>query len=154
MRICLHVLGRMQAGWQRAAVEQYRKQISRYAELCIREIPERSEAVPAERALLEEGRKVPAEIKSKDYLVVLDLQGDEMDSVTFARRMQRGLERGGSELHFVIGSSRGLSPELRGRAQERWAFGPLTFTHQLSRILLLEQIFRAFKILNHETYHK
>ena len=77
-----------------------------------------------------------------------------MDSVEFSRYLSNKLEQSGSNISFVIGGSYGLSEELKSRINDSFSFGKMTFPHQLARLILLEQIYRAFKILNNETYHK
>ncbi len=95
-----------------------------------------------------------AKLKPSDFLCTLDLNKEEPDSVQLANKMMSMLERGGSSLTFVIGGSLGLGDNLKARANASVSLSRLTFTHQMTRIILLEQIYRSFKILNHEPYHK
>ena len=93
-------------------------------------------------------------IKDKDLVVAVDLNGPERDSETFAKYLDGLFVRGNSEIVFVIGGSLGLSPEVQARADEVVTLSKLTFTHQMTRVILLEQIYRAIKINRNETYHK
>ena len=89
-----------------------------------------------------------------DYLIAMDLKGEQLTSTEMASRLQGIMNSGGSRIDFVIGGSLGLSPEVLQRADLRLCFGKPTFSHQIFRIMLLEQIYRCFKIINNEPYHK
>ncbi len=107
-----------------------------------------------EKVKLKEGTKILHKIKDKDLVVAVDLNGPQRDSETFAKFVDSLFVRGNSEIIFVIGGSLGLSPEVQKRANEVVTLSKLTFTHQMTRVIILEQIYRAFKINRNETYHK
>ena len=93
-------------------------------------------------------------LKDNEYLISLDLNQKEMGSVEFSKYLSQKFESNGASVSFVIGGSYGLSDELKNRANSSITLSKMTFPHQLARLVLLEQIYRAFKILNNETYHK
>jgi 23S rRNA (pseudouridine1915-N3)-methyltransferase len=159
MRIRILVIGHLKEAYWKAAEAEYLKRLSPYCQLKIEEVddlPAPEKASPAEEALIKEkeGERVLAKLKPSDFLCTLDLNKEEPDSVQLANKMMSMLERGGSSLTFVIGGSLGLGDNLKARANASVSLSRLTFTHQMTRIILLEQIYRSFKILNHEPYHK
>ena len=108
----------------------------------------------SEKDVLEtEGKRLLEKIQKDEYVVLLDLHGRSIDSVSFAEKIDK-LFISHPKITFVIGGSLGLSGEVRERADERIRLSDLTFLHGMTRLILLEQIYRSFKILNHETYHK
>ena len=94
------------------------------------------------------------EIKDDEYVIVLDLHGKEIDSVAFSKHIEECMIRGKSTITFVIGGSLGLGKSLLQRANYRLCFSKMTFPHQLMKLILVEQVYRAFKIMNNQTYHK
>ena len=100
-----------------------------------------------------EGKELLAKINTRDFVVALDLKGEELDSIAFSKKLEKWLELS-CDIVFVIGGSLGLSEAVLKRADYRLCLSKLTFLHQMSKLILLEQIFRSFKILHHETYHK
>lgn len=102
-----------------------------------------------------EGTKLLKYIKDQDYVILLDLHdANSYDSISFANHLDKLMTSGKSTIDFVIGGSLGNGENIRKRANERMILSNLTFTHQMTRVILLEQIYRAFKINNNETYHK
>lgn len=158
MKIRLLTVGKVKEQWLRQGVEHYAKRLRRWARVLITEIPEqppgdrdaaaKRETVARESALILE-RVVPG-----TCLVVLDIQGRKLSSKSLADFLQNHMVRGQSDFTFVIGGSLGLSDEVRARADLVLSFSDLTFPHQLIRVMLLEQIYRGYKILAGETYHK
>ncbi len=141
------------------AIEEYKKRLSAYTNIEFIEVSD--EKIPYNASLKEEeiikhkeGEKLLSKIKDTDYVILLDVYGKEMDSVEFAKGLDNKMTRGISAFTFVIGGSLGLSSELRNRANEKMSLSKMTFTHQFTKVILLEQIYRAFKILKGETYHK
>ena len=104
--------------------------------------------------LKKEGERILSRLKENEYLILVDLHGNQIDSIDFSKKLDQIMTYGNSSITFVIGGSYGLSDDLRNKAKYKWCLSKLTFTHQMTRILVLEQIYRAFKILNHEVYHK
>lgn len=146
--------GKIREKWLQLGIEEYIRRLSRYAKVSILQVDDVPDSWPLEKALLEEASRVMSRIKPQDFVIVLDLKGQEIDSVEFAGYMQEWLQTGGSEIVFVIGGSNGLSTELLNRSQQRLCLSKMTFTHQMTRLILLEQCYRAFRIDRNEPYHK
>lgn len=159
MKITVYCIGHLKENYWKMAIEKYAKRIRPYASLEIVEVddvPYKEGASPAieEQVKNKEGEKVLAKLKPTDYLCALDLGKAEYDSPAFSKHLEKMLVQGGSNLSFVIGGSLGLSDALKQRANEAITFSKMTFPHQMMRVILLEQIYRAFKIARHEPYHK
>lgn len=144
-------VGKLKENYLKEAIEEYQKRISRYTKLEIIELPDAS-FKEEEKNIILEGEKILSQIKEKDYVVTLEIEGKEMSSSTFASHLEQ-IELLGP-LVFVIGGSNGLSDAVKRRSNEAISFSKLTFPHQLFRVFLLEQLYRSYKIRNHETYHK
>jgi 23S rRNA (pseudouridine1915-N3)-methyltransferase len=136
-----------------ALIEDYAGRISHYHKLEIVEV--KDEAVgPDEKSVLnKEAERVLQKIRDDEYVILLDLHGKQIDSLGLADKIDRSLATH-ARICFVIGGSLGLGEKLIERADERIKLSDLTFLHQMTRLIILEQIYRSFKILNHETYHK
>ena len=104
--------------------------------------------------VVKENAKLLSKIKPNDFVVLLDLGKEQPDSVELSSRLEKWMRDGGSSITFVIGGSLGLSAEMRKRGNATLTLSKLTFTHQMTRVILLEQIYRSFKILRNEPYHK
>lgn len=159
MRITILCVGHLKEAYWRAAQDEYLKRLSAYAEVNIVEVDDLSSKENASPAMEEEvkdkeGAKILAKLKPNDFVCTLDLNKKEPDSLELANEMMAMMWRGGASITFVIGGSLGLSESLKKRANASLSLSKLTFTHQMTRIILLEQIYRSFKILNHEPYHK
>jgi 23S rRNA (pseudouridine1915-N3)-methyltransferase len=159
MKIRLLCVGHLKEAYWKAAESEYLKRLSAYASVSVEEVDDLSsseKASPKEEQEVKEkeGAKILAKLRPNDFLCTLDLGKQEPDSITLASEMMKMIERGGSSLTFVIGGSLGLGENVRHRANASLSLSKLTFTHQMTRIILLEQIYRSFKILNHEPYHK
>lgn len=105
-------------------------------------------------ALESEGKLVLSKIKSSDYVIILDVNGKHFDNHHFKDLIEHRLLHGNQSFVFIIGSSHGLSQSVKDRAQLKWSFSKLTFLHQMMPMLVLEQLYRTFKIKNNENYHK
>ena len=141
-----------------ALLQEYQKRILKYATLQIIEladeaIPENCSLKDAERIKDIEGEKMMNAIKPSDYVIALDLKGKELTSEEFAETMEKIPVQGFSTIDFIIGGSLGISQKVLSECNLKLSFSKLTFPHQLFRVFLLEQIFRAFKINHHEKYH-
>ena len=159
MKIKIIAVGSIKEDYWRVALEEYTNRLSLYTKVEICEVkdepaPPHISKVLQEKVKLKEGTKILNKIKSKDLVVAVDLNGPQRDSETFAKYLDSLFVRGNSEIVFVIGGSLGLSPEVQSRADEVVTLSKMTFTHQMTRVILLEQIYRAFKINRNETYHK
>lgn len=132
------------------AIEEYSKRISKYTKLEIIQISdEANESV----ALKKEGEKILSKIKDNDYVVTLEIEGNSLTSLEFAKKIDNNFGSN-KNLTFVIGGSYGLDDLVKQRSDYKLSFSKFTFPHQLFRIILLEQIYRAYKINNNENYHK
>ena len=134
-------------------IEDYKKKINRYHKIEIVEVKDEPIRDNEAEVLKTEGERVLKLIDNRDYVIVLDLHGKQMDSLKFAGHIDE-LFNSISRIVFVIGGSLGLSKELVDRANERLKLSEMTFLHSMTRLILIEQIYRAFKILGNETYHK
>lgn len=130
-------------------VKEYQKRISKYTKLEIIELPDYNYDVS--KTKLEEGKNILSKIKEKDFVVTLEVEGKKVSSLELSAFIDKNISR---NITFVIGGSNGLSEDVLNRSDYSLSFSDLTFPHQLFRIILLEQIYRAFKIINNESYHK
>jgi 23S rRNA (pseudouridine1915-N3)-methyltransferase len=159
MRLVIIAIGRLKQGPERELAERYRERfddIGRklgFRGLAIHEIPE-SRAGDAARRIAEEAAAISAAIPEKSVLVALDERGDNIDSTVFARHLGRWRDQSVADTIFVIGGADGLSPDLRRKAKLSVAFGSATWPHQMVRVMLLEQIYRAATILAGHPYHR
>ena len=159
MQVRILSVGKIKEDYLRAGIAEYKKRIGRYAQVEILSVADEKTPQEASAALEEQIKRVEGErllklIREKDYCIALCIDGWAPDSVGLSKRMQELMISGESSLTFVIGGSLGLSKEVLGRCQEKLSFSKLTFPHQLMQMILLEQIYRSFKIMNHEPYHK
>lgn len=141
-------VGKIKEKFLRDAIEEYVKRISKYTKLEIVEIPDESDF-----NLKKEGDKILSKIKDSDYVITLEIEGNSLDSLEFARKIDNNFNSN-KNLTFVIGSSYGLDDLVKQRSNYRLSFSKFTFPHQMFRVMLLEQIYRAYKINNNENYHK
>ena len=158
MNIKIYCIGKIK-DFYKAGVDEYIKRLSTYAKVEIVEVKDESISdKPSGKEIIKakdlECSRVLKLLKPSEYLIGLDLSKKEMDSVSFAQYLNESLVLHGANISFVIGGSYGLSDELKRRVNDSISLSKLTFPHQLARLVLLEQIYRAFKILNNETYHK
>lgn len=158
MKISVYAVGKVK-GHLLQRINEYLKMISRYSEIEVIEIKEAPIALKAsakeiEAALNLEAETILKRISEKEYIIALAPHGKKLDSIAFSEVLNDAFIKGQSRVSFIIGSSHGLSNTIYTRAHMTLSFSDLTFPHQLFRVMVLEQIFRAFKILNNETYHK
>lgn len=156
MKINIICVGKLKEKYLKNAEAEYLKRLSGYANVRITEIKDLSQAknVSDEMILEREGEKILSALDGSSFVTVLDIDGKQMTSPDFASFISNRCVMGTSSFTFIIGSSAGLSERIKNRADFRLSFSEMTFPHQLFRIMLLEQIYRAFKIINNETYHK
>lgn len=138
-------VGKIKESFYREAIQEYLKRMTKYHKIVIEEIPD---STPKQ-----EGELILKKINTKDYHIVLDIHGQNMDSITFSNYLDK-IFLTNSTITFIIGGSDGLSEKVKEVADLKLSFSNLTFPHQLFRVILLEQIYRSFKILHHESYHK
>ncbi len=153
MRLRILAVGRDRSGLFQPAVEEYARRISRHARLEIVEVPEARKYAGTARAREEEGESLLARISERERVVALDERGAEPTSPELARRLAAWLE-GGRDVALVVGGADGLSEAVLRRADERLSLSRLTLAHRLARLVLAEQLYRAFAILRGEPYHR
>ena len=158
MKIKIYAIGKIK-DFYKTGTDEYIKRISPYCKVEVVEL--KDEPVNDNPSASEinkikdlEGEKVLKQLKPNEYLIGLDLNKKELDSIEFSEYLMKKMELGGSQVSFVIGGSYGLSDALKNRVNDSISLSRLTFLHQMTRLILLEQIYRAFKIINNETYHK
>ena len=159
MKIDIICVGQLKEKYLVQAINEYSKRLSRYCKLNIIELADEKtpdNASEKEELMIKEkeGEKILSQIKDGAYVVALDLGGKMISSEELAGFMADRALRGDSHLVFVIGGSLGLSEGVIGRAQYKLCFSKMTFPHQLFRVMLLEQIYRGYRINNGEPYHK
>ena len=159
MRIRVLCVGKIKEKFYTEAIAEYAKRLSRYCRLEFTEVADEktpdgaSEAM--ERQIKEkEGERLLANIRDSDHVIALAIDGKKYDSVAFSQRLEKLGVDGISDIDFVIGGSLGLDERVLHRADEKLSFSDMTFPHQLMRVILLEQIYRGYRIMNHEPYHK
>ena len=158
MKIKLFCIGKIKEQYLKDGINEYIKRISPYSSIEIIEVQDSKvkdnpNDFDITKAKNEEGERVLKLLKN-DYLIGLDLNKKEFTSEEFASYIEQKFVEGGSSISFVIGGSYGLSENLKKRCNSSISLSKMTFLHQMTRLVLLEQIYRAFKILNNETYHK
>ena len=146
MKIKICAIGRLKEKFLVDGVGEYLKRLKPFAKIEVAEIPEC-------RTLEEEGTKLLAQVLRESFVIVLDVAGEMLSSEKFAEKIAALNLHGVSDITFIIGGAFGLSEEVRRAADFRLSFSPMTFTHQFARLILVEQIYRAFKIIRGEPYH-
>lgn len=157
MHFQLVVVGKIREQWLQQGIKEYSRRVSRYGKVEIVEVPDQpcpQGAALQKQALQREGVQILARIKPRSYVIALDIQGQSMDSQGLAALFDNLPLAGYSAITFCIGGSIGLCRDVLHRADLRLSFSAFTFPHQLMRLILLEQIYRACKINAGETYHK
>lgn len=159
MNITLVTVGKIKEKFYRDAVDEFVKRLGRYCKIKIVEVADENTPNNAPKAIEEqiknkEGERILKHITDSMYVIALAIEGKEVSSVKFAKKLEQlGIE-GTSDICFVIGGSLGLSKDVYDRANELLSFSPMTFPHQLMRVILLEQVYRCFRIIHNEPYHK
>jgi len=159
MKIKVLCVGKIKEKYFTDAIKEYSKRLSAYTHLEIIEVADEKTPDKASEGLNKqirekEGERLLSRIKANDFVILLDLKGTMLSSEELSDKIQKYMVDGKSDLTLVIGGSLGVSEAIRNRANERWCFSKMTFPHQLMRVILLEQIYRGFKIMHHEPYHK
>ena len=145
-------VGSIKESYLKEAIEEYQKRLSKYTNLEIIEVKDEG-LVEKEKTLKLEEEKIGKHLNEKDYIITLEIEGKEVTSEEFAEKL-RMIEIENSNIVFIIGGSYGLSNKIKEKARFHLSFSKMTFPHQLFRVILLEQIYRAYKINHHESYHK
>ena len=156
MKIKIIALGKIKEKFLKDGIDEFLKRLTPYASVEIIELTpiEIKDENLTQKALEQEAIKILENIKSNSYVITLEILGKQLSSEDLAQKINEITNSGISELVFVIGSSCGISPTVSQRADFKLSISKMTFLHQFARLLLVEQIYRAFKILKKETYHK
>ncbi|GGE05853.1 ribosomal RNA large subunit methyltransferase H [Marinithermofilum abyssi] len=159
MRIHLLAVGKIKEKYLAQGIREYLKRLQPYAKTEIIEIAEEKGQEPLSESELEhikqkEGERILNRISPQSHVIALAIQGSPLSSEELAQQMEQLATFGTSHLTFIIGGSYGLSPDVLKRADQLLSFSRMTFPHQLMRLILLEQVYRAFKIIRGESYHK
>ena len=159
MKITVITVGKLKEAFYREAVSEYGKRLSRYCKLEIREVEDEKTIEGAsgkaqEQILAREAERILRFLPENAYVITLEIEGRMYDSEAFAEKIQDLGINGASHIVFVIGGSLGLHNIIKKRADLAVSFSKMTFPHQLMRVVLLEQIYRAYRIINGEPYHK
>lgn len=159
MRITCITVGKIKERYFTLAVEEYAKRLSRYCKLEIIELadektPDHASELMEEQIKQKEGERILRAVKEDSYVIALAIEGKQLDSVELSEKLSKLGVDGSSHITFIIGGSLGLSGEVLARADYKLSFSKMTFPHQLMRVILLEQIYRSYRIQTGAPYHK
>ena len=159
MKIDIICVGKIKEDFMRDAINEYKKRLGRYADISIIEVadepaPENASGSMCEQIKEREGQRIAKHIAPGAFVFALEIKGRELSSEELAKKIEELGVDGKSHLQFIIGGSIGLAKTISDSADFKLSFGKMTFPHQLMRVILLEQIYRAERIINHEPYHK
>ena len=145
-------VGKIKEKFFNDAIKEYEKRLSKYTKFQIIEVPDEADK-SSEVSMKKESESIFKYITDKDYVITMEIDGKELSSVELANKIDN-IFQNNSNITFIIGGSNGLDKSVKLRSNYTLSFSKLTFPHQLFRIILLEQIYRSFKIINNESYHK
>ncbi|MGN0160383.1 MAG: 23S rRNA (pseudouridine(1915)-N(3))-methyltransferase RlmH [Lachnospiraceae bacterium] len=159
MKITIIAVGKIKEKFYRDAIDEYAKRLSRYCKLELVEVadektPDNASELENQKIRRKEGERILAHVRDNTYVIVLAIEGKMLDSVELSEKIQKLGVSGVGDITMIIGGSLGLSEEVYGRADFKLSFSKMTFPHQLMRVILLEQIYRAYRIAANEPYHK
>lgn len=159
MKITVITVGKIKEKYLRDAIAEYSKRLSKYCKLEILEvsdekIPDHASETVEEGIRQKEGERILKLLKEDAYVVTLEIGGRMLDSVEFSKKIETLGIQGRSHICFIIGGSLGLGQKVRERSDYKLSFSKMTFPHQLMRVILLEQIYRSYRIMSNEPYHK
>ncbi len=156
MNIKIIAVGKIKEKFTKLALEEYEKRLGAYCSLILAEIPaqEIKDESLAQKYMEAEAEKILAKIKPDSFVITLEIEGKSLSSVEFAQKLKDISANGTNEVVFVIGGANGLAKSVSERADFKLSLSKMTFTHQFARVLLYEQIYRAFKINANESYHR
>ena len=159
MNITVICVGKIKEKFYREAVCEYSKRLSKFCKLNIIEVDDEEAGQnlsPVQESNIKdkEGERILKKIPTNSYVFTLEIEGKKYDSVSFSKNLNDLCIKGQSSICFIIGGSLGLSDKIKDLSNAKLSFSDMTFPHQLMRVILLEQIYRAFKIINNEPYHK
>ena len=159
MKISIVCVGKIKEKFYRDAIYEYAKRLSRYCKFEILEVPDEKTPDNAgeaeeEQIKKKEGERILAKIRDDTYVITLEILGKKLDSPAFGQVLEKAALSGKSHIQFIIGGSLGLHESVSKRADLKVSFSDMTFPHQLMRVILCEQIYRGYRIINGEPYHK
>ncbi|MQR26075.1 23S rRNA (pseudouridine(1915)-N(3))-methyltransferase RlmH [Leuconostoc mesenteroides] len=159
MNIKLITVGKLKEKYLTEGIAEYTKRLSRFCKVQVVELidektPENASEAQNNQIMAREGERIQAKIGSRDYVIVLAIEGKQFPSEEFSQKLEAIAVNGYSDITFIIGASLGLSKSIKQRANLKMSFGLLTLPHQLMRLVLIEQIYRAFMIQQGSPYHK
>ncbi|KAF1078260.1 23S rRNA (pseudouridine(1915)-N(3))-methyltransferase RlmH [Methanogenium sp. MK-MG] len=159
IRVHVIAVGKAKEPFYRDGVAEYARRLTGMAEFIVTEVaderlPDNAGTAEKTRILAKEGSRILSHVRPQDLCIVLDLGGKLMTSEAFARYLNDAILEGNSRITCVIGGSLGIAPEVRSRADLLLSFGPMTFPHQMARLILAEQVYRAAMINAHRQYHR
>ena len=159
MKITILSVGKIKEKYLKDAIAEYAKRLSRYCKLQIVEVedektPDGASAAMEDQIKEKEAARLSKCLDEEAFLITLEIQGKMLDSESFSKTMEQICLRGKNHIQFVIGGSLGLHTSITERSDLALSFSKMTFPHQLMRVILLEQVYRSFRILNNEPYHK
>ncbi|MBD9364721.1 23S rRNA (pseudouridine(1915)-N(3))-methyltransferase RlmH [Leuconostoc mesenteroides] len=159
MNIKLITVGKLKEKYLTEGISEYTKRLSRFCKVQVVELidektPENASEAQNNQIMAREGERIQAKIGSRDYVIVLAIEGKQFPSEEFSQKLEAIAVNGYSDITFIIGGSLGLSKAIKQRANLKMSFGLLTLPHQLMRLVLIEQIYRAFMIQQGSPYHK
>lgn len=153
MKINIISVGKIKEQYFIDGIEEYRKRITKYSNIELITVMDESNDLDEKTVKKKEGERILSKMPNNSFTIVLDLKGKELDSIEFAKKMDE-ITNISSTINFIIGGSLGLDDEVINKANYRLCFSKFTFPHKLMKLILLEQIYRSFKINNNESYHK
>lgn len=145
-------VGSIKEKYLKDAIEEYQKRLKKYIDLEIVELKDEG-LLPPIQAMEKESEKIKKHISEKEYIITLEIEGKQFTSEEFSKKIEN-IQMINSNITFIIGGSYGIDQSIKEKSKMHLSFSKMTFPHQLFRVLLLEQIYRAFKIMNNESYHK
>lgn len=159
MKITILCVGKIKEKFYRDAIAEYEKRLSRYCKLEIVEVadektPDNASELVERQIKEKEAERMEKHLKEGAFVCALAIDGKQLDSVELSEKIEQLGTGGTSHIIFLIGGSLGMSDELLKKADMKLSFSKMTFPHQLMRVILLEQVYRAYRIMNHEPYHK
>lgn len=159
MKITIAAVGKLKEKYLKEAISEYSKRLSRFSEVEIIEVddeyaPDTLSKAQESQVKKKEADKLLKRVKQGSYVILLDLAGEQTTSSGFSAKIENIMLSGNSHITFIIGGSLGLDQSLINIADYRLCLSKMTFPHQLARVILIEQVYRAFKIIKNETYHK
>ncbi len=153
MKINIISVGKIKEQYFIDGIEEYRKRLTKYTNIELITVMDEPNELDSKVVKKKEAERILSKIPSNSYTIVLDLGGKELDSIEFAKKIDE-IKNVASTINFIIGGSLGLDEEVIKKADYRLCFSKFTFPHKLMKLILMEQIYRAFKINNNESYHK